>query len=41
MDMEEILKRTIQDVSKIVLTQLESVHILNIFLKNLEDCRYN
>ncbi|WAE77142.1 hypothetical protein vBEcoMphAPEC6_01425 [Escherichia phage ph0011] len=38
--MEEILKKTLQDVSNTVRTQEESLKILKEFLNNLEHCRY-
>jgi hypothetical protein len=38
--MEEILKKTLQDVSKTVGTQAESVTLLKAFMQNLEQCRY-
>lgn len=39
--MEEILKKTLQDVSKTVTTQDDAVKILKAFIQNLEHCRYN
>ncbi|UTS53867.1 hypothetical protein UES1_500 [Escherichia phage UE-S1] len=38
--MEEILKKTLQEVSNTVSTQAESLLILKAFMENLEHCRY-